>query len=116
MLLIALVVLLPAVLGVARFVQADINSQVALQEMRFKQTSSAMEAYFLDWNDYPLYREPGFHFNVLTAPVNYLSEPLPDVFQGDAYGDSVTMVYDYVVERSGASGAGTRVEGPDFQR
>lgn len=113
LIVIAIIAILAAI-AIPNFLAAQTRSKVSKAKKEMQTLATALEAYFVDYNRYPMwYWGPGTNIpvskrlNRLTTPIAYISAiPKPDPFytSHDPYGlgPAVYDTYDYCDEQTHA--------------
>ena len=89
LLIVVAIIAILAAIAVPNFIEAQVRSKVARVRTDMRSLTVAFEAYFVDWNGYPLHRDfpaapvpPDFRpwFAALTSPVAYITSMPLDPF------------------------------------
>lgn len=109
LLIVVAIIAILAAIAVPNFLEAQIRSKVARVSAEFRSCATAIEAYRIDNNNYPIYNgrdqfivpaipeDDGPHFlpYELTTPVAYLSSLFNEIFEGKNTPGNIPKIHEY---------------------
>lgn len=109
LLIVVAIIAILAAIAVPNFLEAQTRAKVARVNAEFRSCCTAIEAYVVDYNSYPIYNgleqfivpavlnDAGPHFlpYELTTPVAYMTSLFNEIFEGENTPDNIPKIHEY---------------------